>query len=83
MILIQNVSTGIPFGEQEYEVRINERVITRFTHRREDGLVKCLLAAAKAVEQARWEEAVRILQILQAADRSTPANGGTEHKESR
>jgi hypothetical protein len=58
MIAIVNVSKPpTPFGPNEYEVRVNERVITTFTHRREDGLALCLIAAGKAVGKALWSQA--------------------------
>lgn len=57
-----NVSThNSPFGEHDYELRINREVVARFTHRREDGLAKCLQLAAKAAERARWEGFVELL----------------------
>ena len=57
-IIIQNVSdTHAPFGEHEYEVRINQKAIVRFLHRREEGLTVCLRRAAKAIERAKWEKA--------------------------
>lgn len=63
MIAIVNVSTHKShFGEHDYELRINWEVIARFTHRREDGLVKCLQLAAKAAERAKWEGFVELLR---------------------
>lgn len=56
MIAIVNVGTHKShFGEHDYELRINWEVVARFTHRREDGLVKCLQLAAKAAERAKRE----------------------------
>lgn len=40
-------------GMHLYEVRINRDPVARFTHLREDGLVKCLERAAIAVS---WRE---------------------------
>lgn len=39
-----------PDGERYYDVRINDRIITQFQHRRGDGLAECLRKAAQAVE---------------------------------
>jgi hypothetical protein len=56
MIAIVNVSKNpTPTGVQEYELRINHDVITKFTHRREEGLVRCLQKAALAVDIAMLE----------------------------
>lgn len=64
-IIIQNVSSNPNlFGEHEYEVRINQQVICRFTHRREEGLARCLLAAAKAVGESQWQAAVAEMQRM-------------------
>ena len=63
MIAIVNIDKSqSDYGEQEYEVRINEKIITRYKHKRENGLAKCLMEAAKAVEKAKWENAIRFLQ---------------------
>lgn len=35
---------------------INSQIITKFKHKREDGLAACLMAAAKAVEKKKWED---------------------------
>lgn len=58
MIAIVNVGpfNQSPFGEREYEVRINSQLITKFKHERKDGLAACLMAAAKAVEKKKWED---------------------------
>ena len=37
---------------QEYEIRINFVVITRFKHRAEEGLSKCLRLASLAIDRA-------------------------------
>lgn len=55
MIAIVNISQGPAFGWQEYELRINDHIITRFKHRREDGLTVCLLKAAAAAEREACE----------------------------
>ena len=60
MIAIVNVSPDAsPTGENEYEVRINQRVICRFTHDRyPGGLSRCLREAADAVDEQQ-EKRVR------------------------
>ena len=64
-IIIQNISPhSSPFGQQEYEVRINQEIITTFTHKREEGLAVCLRRAAGAVERAKWMEAQKEIQRL-------------------
>lgn len=53
MIAIVNVTKDPkPTGVHTYELRINREVITTFTHRREEGLARCLQRAALAAEQA-------------------------------
>ena len=62
MIAIVNVSeTQYPIGWHNYELRINKKVIATFTHKREEGLTKCLERAAEAVEKAKWMEAKKML----------------------
>ena len=62
MIVIVNVSKNAPaIGIQDYEVRINQTVIAKFRHKREDGLTKCLQLAAAAVERAKWKEFAKII----------------------
>lgn len=51
MIAIVNVDENVrPRGIHTYEIRINYKTITRFTHKREESLSKCLSRAANAVE---------------------------------
>ena len=52
-IIISNISPNAPkTGENEYEIRINERLICTFKHHRTlDGLASCLRDAANAVEK--------------------------------
>ena len=60
MIAIVNVSPEpAPFtGQNEYEVRINKRVITTFTHNRSiNGLAQCLRDAADSVDAVERESA--------------------------
>ena len=61
MITIVNVGPhdGNLLGESSYELRINGELIADFQHRRAEGLGRCLLAAAAAVEKRRWEAAGR------------------------
>lgn len=60
MIVIVNISKHRgPWGEHEYELRINATVIATFRHKREEGLTVCLKKAAAAAERAKWEEAAR------------------------
>lgn len=63
MIAIVNVSKNVsPIGWQDYEVRINNRVITTFQHKREYGLAKCLELASKAVDKKNWEDVETFLE---------------------
>jgi hypothetical protein len=51
MIAIINLGTNPnPYGIHEYVVRINQREICKFKHRRETGLAVCLKKASEAVE---------------------------------
>lgn len=58
MITIQNVG---PYddpdyaGWRKYEIRINNRLVTTFTHKRSEGLVTCLQKASEAVGQSSWK----------------------------
>lgn len=63
-IIIRNLGGDLPFGECEYEVRINELVITTFKHTRTDGLSVCLTKAAKAVTQQQWLNASSMFEQL-------------------
>lgn len=57
MIAIVNISKKpVEKGPHVYEIRINRRVIARFTHNREDPLYECLLKAAGAVGETVWVE---------------------------
>lgn len=57
MITITNVGpfNQSPFGERDYEICINNQLITKFKHKREKGLAECLWEAAKAVERQKLE----------------------------
>lgn len=51
MITIVNVDKNVrQRGAHEYEIKINQKVITRFTHKREESLKELFLMAAIAVE---------------------------------
>lgn len=54
-------------GLRRYEVCINHEVIATFEHRRSDGLGRCLMAAAKAVEQEKWKEIWKIESELEGS----------------
>lgn len=49
-IVIQNISEKYGQGEQDYELRINRKVIARFKHVFADGLGECLRKAAAAAD---------------------------------
>lgn len=69
MIAIVNVSdkgTSLK-GTNHYEVRINEKVITKFSHERIQGLAKCLRDAADAVEAKREADIEAILKLANMA----------------
>lgn len=65
MIAIVNtkIDEKNPMAWAEYEVRINRDVIATFRHERRNGLAQCLIAAAKAVEQAKWRDVERLLNL--------------------
>ena len=51
MIAIINIDKNLrDSGEHEYELRINRKVIAKFTHNREDELWVCLLKASFAAK---------------------------------
>jgi hypothetical protein len=64
MIAIVNIG---PFddvdagGIREYEVRINSAVITRFRHKRSDGLAVCLYKASEAVRNKDYLKQMQYL----------------------
>ena len=65
MVAIVNVSDGPDLtGVQEYEVRINSKVICKFTHIRENGLAECLRKAADAVDNNTKEIYLKIMLEL-------------------
>lgn len=70
MITIVNVDPNPrPTGEHQYELRINQKVIAKFVHRREDGLEKCLLRAANAASDAELARMARAyMEMSDSAD---------------
>jgi hypothetical protein len=63
VIAIVNVSEhDSPFGVHDYELRINELVIARFEHVREEGLSVCLQRAANAAEKAKLKQLADMLK---------------------
>lgn len=77
MIAIVNKGPHVPedpMGWRDYEVRINQDLITRFKHRRGDGLAVCLLKASEAVKQQREEEvAKRLIDLAREEGKSGDA----------
>lgn len=54
MIAIVNIDKNVrKSGPHEYELRINNFVVTRFTHNREEPLHECLMRAAIAAQEKR------------------------------
>ena len=73
-IIIQNISPhNSPFGQQEYEIRIDQEVITTFTHKREEGLTVCLRKAAEAVERSKWMDTSGFMARLNAEIKAVEA----------
>ena len=65
MIAIVNIDKNPrKTGLHTYEVRINHDVICRFTHKRENGLATCLRLASEAVEEHKWTEDARMLEMI-------------------
>ena len=63
MIAIVNVGPHDdpdPTGWRNYEVRINHEVIATFTHKRDDGLVRCLSLASEAVLKKQMDDYARV-----------------------
>ena len=55
MIIIQNISKKYSkTGEQQYVLRINDKVVCHFTHRAGSGLARCLEDAAQEVREQDW-----------------------------
>jgi len=52
-IIITNVTENLhETGPNTYILRINEKVIARFKHQREDGLAECLRRASEAAKSS-------------------------------
>jgi len=68
-IIITNIG-GNPLGESVYEVKINDKLITRFTHWRQSGLANCLTTAAKAVERSNWITLHEMMTKIQTETKS-------------
>lgn len=65
MIAIVNVSTHEDnYGLNQYELRINSRVIAKFDHVRSEGLAVCLRKAAEAAERAHLDEVSKRLMKM-------------------
>ena len=50
-----------PLGAHTYELRINQRVVTTFTHERAESLAACLRRAADAAEAAHQRKLREII----------------------
>jgi len=83
MIAIVNVSPpGTHPGDfHTYELKINRRVITRFQHRRLDGLAQCLRAAADAVEESRAMEVQELMLWLRSYSEASAISQNLKSKE--
>lgn len=67
MLAIVNVSTDDApnIGLNQYEVRVNSKVIATFEHHRQlDGAAQCLRDAADAIEASREKERLEMLKAL-------------------
>lgn len=55
-IIIRNITNNpTKTGPNEYGVWVNDKLITKYSHNRQDGLAMCLNKASLAV----WDETVR------------------------
>ena len=63
MIQIIN-TTGNPIGNNKYEIKINNKVITSFIHKYEDGLSVYLKKALEAVEKQKWTDTYKLLSQI-------------------
>jgi len=62
MITIQNVSKKLlKVGVQDYELKINNKLINTFQHSREEGLAICLKKAAIAASDKIIEDCIKQL----------------------
>lgn len=63
MIQIINI-TGNPIGNNRYVIKINNKLITYFTHKHEEGLSICLKKASEAVEKQKWFDTYELLKHI-------------------
>lgn len=61
MIGIINIGKFDETGINEYELRINQKVIGRFKHNRSKGLADCLKQAAKCAKKAKRKNKIKQL----------------------
>ena len=64
IIITNDGSNPAPDGDHGYILRINNTIIARFTHRREDGLAACLARAAAAAAQAEYDRQAKLATAL-------------------
>ncbi|MCK9578786.1 hypothetical protein M0R01_04885 [bacterium] len=66
MIKIINVTKDDSniYGENDYEVWINTRLLTSFKHFRKEGLAMCLRKAADAVDNMKTQEDLNKLKVI-------------------
>ena len=63
MIAIVNVSRRLrKSGWHTYELRINDKVIAKFRHKREQSLERCLMRAAVAANTAELDRIIKICE---------------------
>ncbi len=54
MIIVHNISKEYSStGWQQYEVKVNDKLICTFDHKASNGLAECLRAAGDAVEDKK------------------------------
>lgn len=53
--------TDNPLGWRKYEVRVNNKIICTFTHKRINGLSQCLLEASRAVKEKSLDDTTELL----------------------
>ena len=86
-IIIQNMGACKgegPMGLHNYELRINRRVLVKFTHRRDRGLVACLMTAAWEFTSQELMKTIKHLSALERKSKtSTKEKGHAAKKTSR
>jgi len=66
MLAIVNVTKDIPQEIDDYEIRINRRVIGEFKHKREhNGAAQCLRDAANALDANPNYELNKLFEMLE------------------